>query len=127
MKKLLSRLKRKKGTTENTVERSDQRLVVDFLSGKFLTRDKVLVFLPYILFLGLLGIVYIANGYLAESAFMRMDKLNREVKDLRSEYITIKSELNYRSKQSSVAEMVEELGLKESVEPPKKIVKQEEE
>lgn len=127
MKKLLSRLNIKKGTTENTVEKSDQRLFIDFLSGKFLAKEKVLVFLPYILFLGLLGIVYIANGYLAESAFMRMDKLNREVKDLRSEYITIKSELNYRSKQSSVAEMVEELGLKESVEPPKKIVKQKEE
>ena len=83
--------------------------------------------LPFILFLGFLGIVYIANGYMAESAFMKIHRLNREVKELRSEYITIKSELNYQSKQSSIAMMVKDLGLKESVEPPKKIVMPEDE
>lgn len=126
MKRLLNKISRK--PKEEKESRSpDQKVIVSFLSGSFLTKNKVVEMLPYILFLGFLGIVYIANGYMAESAFMNIHKLNREVKELRSEYITIKSELNYKSKQSSIAAMVKDMGLHESVEPPKKIVMPEDE
>ena len=46
---------------------------------------------------------------------------------MRSEYITIKSDLNYNSKQSQVAQATIELGVKESAIPPKKIVVDKEE
>ncbi len=49
--------------------------------------------------------------------------IQSELKELRSKKIAVESELMYISKQSVVAEMVEEanLGLEESVEPPYKI------
>ena len=68
--------------------------------------------------------MYIANGYFAESAIRSIDRTGNQLKELRSEYITTKSDLMYESKQSQVAKALaeKELGLKESVLPPEKIV-----
>jgi len=48
--------------------------------------------------------------------------VDNELNELKSEYITTKSELMYNSKQSQVAATVESMGMYESIEPPKKIV-----
>ena len=112
------------GGNENKKERSFRRSIVDVLNGNFLTKDDVLFHLPYLLFLSLLALIYIANGYVAEDTVRKLNKVGREVKEFRSEYITTKSELMYKSKQSELAEFIDRkgLGLKESFEPPKKIV-----
>ena len=44
-----------------------------------------------------------------------------QLKELRSEYISTKSDLMFASKQSQVAKATEALGLKESIVPPFKI------
>jgi len=51
-------------------------------------------------------------------------ELSKEISELRSQAITISSELMFISKQSEVAKLVElrGIGLKESVEPPRKII-----
>jgi len=105
------------------------RSVVDVLSGNFLAGDKVVKNLPYTLFLVFIGLVYIANGYLAEDTVRKINKVGNELKELRSEYITTKSDLMYTTKQSELAKIIEErgLGLKESFDPPRKIVVTEEE
>ena len=94
------------------------------LNGNILTREDALKHLPFILFLSGLCLVYIANGYFAESAIRSIDRTGNQLKELRSEYITTKSDLMYESKQSQVAKALaeKELGLKESVLPPEKIV-----
>lgn len=92
-----------------------------FLSGNFLKGDGVVRQLPFMFFISFIALIYIANGYYAESNVRKIDRLNKEVKELRSEYITLKSELNYRSKQSEVAKMIAEQGIYESITPPKKI------
>jgi hypothetical protein len=51
----------------------------------------------------------------------RTDTLNREIKELRSEYISILSELMSESKQSAVAAKLDTLGIKELTTPPFKI------
>ena len=66
--------------------------------------------------------LYIANSYYAEKTIRQIDRVNQELKEMRSEYISTKSELMIMSRQSQVAASVEELGLKESVVPPKKII-----
>ncbi|MCC7333192.1 MAG: hypothetical protein IT232_11365 [Flavobacteriales bacterium] len=91
-------------------------------SGSFLRNDNVLQNIPFLLFLTLLGILYIANGFYAEKTVRGLYKTASELKELRSEYITIKSELNYKSKQSQVAFATQNYGIKESVVPPSKIV-----
>jgi hypothetical protein len=105
-------------------DRSVARSFVDVINGNFLTRDDVLYHLPYVMYLSLLALAYIANGYLAEDTVRKLNRSNKEVKELRSEYITTKSELMYKSKQSQLAEFIAEkgMGLEESYEPPKKIV-----
>lgn len=96
--------------------------VKGILSGSFLSRERAVKVLPYLFFITFLGICYIANGYQTEKLVRKLYKTTNNVKELRSEYITTKSELMYISKQSQVARATENLGLRELVRPPKKIV-----
>ena len=91
-------------------------------SGTFLSNDNVLKHIPFILFLSVIAILYIANGYWADDKVRQVNKLNAQIKDFRSEYISTKSDLMFVSKQSEVAKSVEKLGLKEPITPPMKIV-----
>ncbi|KAA2240996.1 hypothetical protein F0L74_30875 [Chitinophaga agrisoli] len=77
--------------------------------------------MPFILFLSLLALVYIANSHLAEKKIRRINKLGKEIKELRWEYLNVKSELMFRSKMSEVSKAVEPLGLKSLNNPPQKI------
>ncbi|MCO6499495.1 MAG: hypothetical protein J5I47_03840 [Vicingus serpentipes] len=98
------------------------RSLVNLFSGNFLSKENVVGSVPYIFFLTFLGVLYIANGYNAQKTVIRLNKVGNELKELRSEYITIKSDLNFKSKQSQVAQATVELGIKESTTPPQKIV-----
>lgn len=51
----------------------------------------------------------------------RINKLGKEIKELKWEYINVKSELMFRSKMSEVSKSVEPLGLKQLSSPPQKI------
>lgn len=90
-------------------------------SGTFLSSDKTLKHLPFILFLGLIAVFYIANGYYADDKIREVNKISNQLKELRSEYISTKSDLMFASKQSEVAKASEPVGLKEPVVPPTKI------
>ncbi len=94
------------------------------LDGSILTKDGVIDQLPYFGFLTLIAVFYIANRYHAESIVRETIKLQAEIKELRAESITSASKLMYVSKQSEVLRLVnkQNLGLKEAVEPPKKLV-----
>ena len=77
--------------------------------------------LPFIFFIATVGICYIANSHYAEKNVREIDQIEKQLNELRWEYMTTKSQLEYLSKQSEVATMVEPTGLKELREPPKKI------
>lgn len=114
--------KKKTNAKEVNSRKGVSRGLVNLFSGNFLSKENVIASLPFILFLMVLGIFYIANGYYTERMVRSIYKVGNEVKELRSEYITIKSELNYKSKQSQVAQATNELGIYESTVPPTKIV-----
>lgn len=97
------------------------------LDGSFLTRDNMVNNLPFIFWLFGLGIIYIANSHYAEKTVILTNKMEKEVKELRSDYIATRSELMFASKQSEVARAVQPMGIYESRTPPKKIVVKEEE
>ena len=78
--------------------------------------------LPFIIFLAFLAIVYIGNRHFAENNIRDIDKLGKEVKELSWDFKTTKADLMLKSTQTEVAKLVDTLGLKESVEPPTKIV-----
>ena len=97
--------------------------VRSFLDGTMLTRDIIMKQFPFVIFITLLGVVYIANRYSAEKIVRRSQILQNELKELRAEQISITSELMQLSQQSEVFKLVSqyELGLNESIEPPKTI------
>lgn len=115
------------------VEKSDKpvkynkivRSALNLFSGNFLSKDYVILQIPFILFLTMFGLIYIANGYYAEKSIREISRITSELKELKSEFITNKSELMFMSNQSQVAHAAATLGLKESVTPPKKIIVQE--
>lgn len=98
------------------------RSVLHIVSGNFLSKNNVISLFPFFLFLTLIGLGYIANGYYAEKSVREISRINTELKELKSEYITTKSELMFMSNQSELARAAAPLGLKESTAPPKKIV-----
>ena len=55
-----------------------QNPITAILSGSMLTQDSVVKHLPYVLFLAFLGLVYIANGYMAESSVRQINKTQQE-------------------------------------------------
>ncbi len=100
-----------------------QNAFAALMSGNLLTQDVVVRHLPFTLFLAGLGLVYIANGYLAESLVRSISKTQIEIKELRSEQISIKSELNNTIIESELKKIISDrsMGLEESFDPPKKI------
>ena len=103
-------------------EKKPAKGLKSILTGSFLSKEKVVDSLPFIFFLTFLGVCMIANGYQAEKVIRQLYKTNNSLKELRSEYITTKSDLMIISKQSQVANATAEMGLKELTSPPKKIV-----
>lgn len=81
--------------------------------------------LPFVLFLVLLGMIYIGNMHLAEKNIRYIDKLNKEVKELTWDYKTTKADLAFKSTLSEVAKRVDTLGIKQSLEPPQRLKAQE--
>lgn len=79
-------------------------------------------YLPKILFVMVLGLLYISNTHHAEKTVRRIDQVQSEVEDIRADYTTLKSDLMFASKQSEVARKVKALGLKESLKPPTKVL-----
>jgi hypothetical protein len=89
--------------------------------GSFLSDERAIQHVPFILFLALIAILYIANGYYADDKIREVNRVSNEIKELRTEYISSKSDLMFVSKQSQVAAAVDTLGLKELVVAPMKI------
>lgn len=78
-------------------------------------------YLPKILFVLLLSLIYISNTHYAEKTLRKINKMQTDVEDVRADYTTLKADLMFASKQSEVARRVKSLGLKESNKPPFKI------
>lgn len=87
-----------------------------------LDRKQIPRVIPFILYITFWAILYIANTHYAEKTVRQIGQVNKQLKELSADYLTIKSELMYKSKQSEVAKMVQPSGLKELKSPPKKIV-----
>ena len=78
-------------------------------------------YLPKILFVLFLSLIYISNTHYSEKTLRKINKMQTDVEDVRADYTTLKADLMFASKQSEVARRVKVLGLKESNKPPFKI------
>lgn len=78
-------------------------------------------FMPQILFVTLLSVIYIGNRHLAEKKIRNITQLETEVNDLRADYTTLKADYMFASKQSEVAKQAKRIGLQETKIPPAKV------
>ncbi len=85
---------------------------------RWLNYQSVVKQVPFFLFLAMLAVVYIYNGHYADKLIRNINRTAKDVKELRYEYINVKSELMFQSKPSELIKAVEPLGLKELVEAP---------
>lgn len=90
-------------------------------SGSFLSNDKAIKHLPFVLFLAFIAILYIANGYYADDKIREVNKVGNQLKESRTEFISVTSDLMFISKQTEVAKAVAPMELKEPLAPPMKI------
>jgi hypothetical protein len=77
--------------------------------------------IPFAMFILLLAGLYIANSFSAERTLRQTTAIEKELKELHSEYISMKAELMFYSNQSQVAERVAAIDLIEAKTPPHKI------
>jgi len=99
-------------------------LIKDLLSGTIVTDKLILKNLGFLFLLTFLGALYIANRFHAEKITRESARLQREVRDLRSESLSTSASLMHESNQSEVFRLVKEhdLGLEELREPPYKLI-----
>lgn len=76
----------------------------------------------FIFYLAFLGIVYIANSHYAVQTITEIKVLQDELKVVRYESNSKKSDLMYQSMESVVARKVDKLGLEKLDNKPKKII-----
>jgi len=98
-----------------------QKSVGDYFSMG-LIGELVLKNILLVAFWGFLLIIYIANAHYSEKQVLEIQQLQKEVKELRWRYMSIKSEMMYDTKQSEVAKSVDEQGLKIRSRKPKKLI-----
>ena len=122
----LEREKREKKAQRAAQEKNTAGSATAFFKKLFtegvVTKEAATEMLPFLLFLSFLCMLYIGNSHMAIKSIRTIDKLGKEVKELSTEYKTLKADLMFKSKLTEVAKQVDTLGIKELVEPPKKIV-----
>jgi len=81
-------------------------------------RENVTRYLPFVLFLSGILLVYIFLTHRTERKIRKIEKLNREVKELYSEYITLQTEILNNSRSSNLEQKMLKQGIKPAVQPP---------
>ncbi|WP_428328772.1 FtsL-like putative cell division protein [Mucilaginibacter sp.] len=107
---------------EKPVKEFPDNFLTQFLTKGILNAEAATKALPFMLFVALLGMIYIANRHLAERNIRDIDKISKEVKELSWDYKNTKAELAFKSTLTEVAKRTDTLGIKESLQPPQKLM-----
>ena len=78
--------------------------------------------LPFVMFLGFLTVIYIANAHFAEKQIRQIQTLQQDVKELKREYNSLKSENMLNSRLAEIEDDVEGLGLSKKAGRVKRII-----
>lgn len=99
----------------------------DILKGKFLVSNDAFNNWRFILFCTLLAIIMIGSSHSAERKVHEIARLNDEVRELRSEFVDMRSNLMRLKMESTISRRMAIRGIKPSEVPPTKIVIKEKE
>ena len=106
---------------QNERRKKGKRGVMSILGGKFLVKEKFSKQFPFMVYITLLLMAIITNTYIAEEKSRELGQTTRKLNDLQVEYVQVKSAIMEASKQSVLAKKLAGTGLKEAVEPMKRI------
>lgn len=97
----------------------------NMVSGSFLGSDDIRRSYPFMVFVAVLIILYIANVFNTQSLYRRHNTLAREIKALRTESLSLASERMKATRQSNIVAEINRRGIpvKESPVPVKVIEK----
>lgn len=98
-----------------------RKRILDILKGKFLISGDAPKNWLFIIFVSFLATVMIASSHSADKKVHQIAALNEKVKELRSEYVDVRSDMQRLKLESTIAQAVEEKGLFPSETPPRKI------
>jgi len=93
----------------------------DIISGDILENKESSKLISLLTWFTLLAFLYITNNYQAEEKIRDINRKQKEIKELRYQYISKKSKLMNMSKQSEIEKRLEKRGFKENREPLKVI------
>ncbi len=95
--------------------------VYDLLKGKFLIQEDSFKNWRFILFMVALMLLMIASGHNSDKKVMEIAKLNKEIKELRAEFVDTRSISMKMKLESTIRNKVVKIGLKPSENPPQVI------
>ena len=98
------------------------RYVRPILDGSIISRERTEKDFPFIFFIIFILIIFISNTFRAQNTQREINKTKQEVQVLRIKSIYTKSLLMESTRPTKMAELVKNMGLKESEVPPRKII-----
>ncbi len=98
--------------------------IKELLSGSMVTEKIILKNIWYVMLVTLLAAIYIGNRFHAERITRESARLQKEVKELRAESLSVSADLMYLSRQSEVTKLIKARGLnlEELKTPPYKLL-----
>jgi len=96
--------------------------VKTILEGSFLARQRIVKLLPFLMYLTVLGLVYIFNSNFANRTAIKISKAKKQIEEQRFDYVNAQSKLMKACRQTEIVKGLEKKGLKESTTPSKKII-----
>ena len=90
-----------------------------FVSGDFLQDGKVVANLPFLSFIVMLMLLYIAYGYYADNTIRSLSKEEKRSEKLYSELQSLMEIYDQESLQSTVADKLESKSIYEAKDPPR--------
>lgn len=94
-----------------------QNRISSILKGEFIAEKSNAKLIPFLLLIVLLVLLNIRSSFYAEMLLKESISLEKEVADLRLVYITTKSDLMSMHRRSVIEKIVQNQGLKTSVNP----------
>ena len=110
-----------KGTQKVVGKGRDSNALTQILNGEFLTKSFVLNNLPYIFFILLLLIVFVAKGYYVKQLNTDIRNNQSELNQNAADYIDFKTQLESETRRYKLVERLKERELKESLNATKVI------
>ena len=106
---------------QNKLQRVIEAVLRVFGIDDFISYAQVMHNFLFVAAIVFIGVIEIFNTHLAVRLHRGIYKKQEIIKELRWEYMTVKTEMNQKSKQSELQKILEPTGLKSLQEPPKKI------